>query len=67
MNRVLTKAKGIGAKIYVDGEYKLIMLSEKLTSKKNNIETAIKIIIRYDSRVSGSLNQIFEVRTGSQL
>jgi len=43
INKALMKAKELKAKIYIDGDYRVIVLSQILTKQKENNVTAIKI------------------------
>ncbi|MDP4039675.1 MAG: hypothetical protein Q8P57_03795 [Candidatus Pacearchaeota archaeon] len=49
INRAIGSAKDSGAKVYVDGDYKIIILSQKLTKRIDNEVGAVKIARNIES------------------
>lgn len=49
INKALTVAKNSGAKVYVDGDFKIIVFSPRLTRKSNNEIAAVTIAKKIDS------------------
>ncbi len=68
----LYKAKGMGGKVYTEGDYRLIVLAPMLTKEADNSQKAVniatqmeKVIIEYNSKALKKIDYGFGVTDGS--